>query len=317
MNQILSTTMPRNVENKYVEKEVKSKQTKQVDIKSLLKVFSLILILYGIFTIGSGSYSFYKNQKEQTRINNIPQITISSSSENSLALQVTSQINLAEVKYRWNDGKETVVNGNQEKFIQENITIPGGKNTLYVTAKNVDGQEVSYNNVYELASKIKITTSGNKVKITTESDKIIKYMTYRWDEEDEVTININSKKVDQEIDAKSGEHELTVITVDKDNNTDTKAIKVNGIFKPEVIVDVDETNSYFVIKASDDKEIKTIEFKLGRDEGKTYKVTVNKKEIVFPLIEQLKLVQGENYIVVTAYDSDNLSTTTELRQTKQ
>ena len=51
-------------------------------------------------------------------------------------------------------------------------------------------------------------------------------MTYRWDEEEEQTIDINSTTVDQEIDIPMGTHNITVVLVDINNKTTTKEQKV-------------------------------------------------------------------------------------------
>ena len=48
----------------------------------------------------------------------------------------------------------------------------------------------------------KFLKSGNKIKITCEGDKTISYMTYRWDEDDENTIQINDTTIDEENKAK-------------------------------------------------------------------------------------------------------------------
>ena len=60
-------------------------------------------------------------------------------------------------------------------------------------------------------------------------------MTYRWDDDDETTIQINDTKIEQEIDAKKGTHTLKVVVVDIDNKTDTKEQTIKGVSKPKVV----------------------------------------------------------------------------------
>ena len=60
MNQILA------IDNSDRGKEYKSKQKKSrgpVEISKILKFFSIILIVYGVLMIGTGSYSMYKNSQ--------------------------------------------------------------------------------------------------------------------------------------------------------------------------------------------------------------------------------------------------------------
>ncbi len=95
-------------------------------------------------------------------------------------------------------------------------------------------------------------------------------MTYRWDDEEEKTIQINNTTLEQEIDAIKGLHTLTVITVDEENNTDTKVQKINGVSKPKVSVTTDDSKSYFIIKASDDEKLSKLQFKINQDDNKEY-----------------------------------------------
>ena len=90
-------------------------------------------------------------------------------------------------------------------------------------------------------------------------------MTYRWDEEEETTIQINDTTVEQEIDAIKGLHTLTVIVVDENNNTDTKVQKINGVSKPTVSVTTDSEKTHFIIKATDDEKITKVEFRINQD----------------------------------------------------
>ena len=122
-----------------------------------------------------------------------------------------------------------------------------------------------YEKQYERQSNINFEVSGNKIKITAESEKTISYMTYRWDEEEEKTIQINDTSVEQEIDAIKGLHTLTVIMVDEDNNTDTKVQKINGVSKPKVSVVTDDSKSYFIITSSDDEKLSKVQFRINQD----------------------------------------------------
>ena len=102
-------------------------------------------------------------------------------------------------------------------------------------------------------------------------------MTYRWDDEEEKTIQINNTTLEQEIDAIKGLHTLTVITVDEENNTDTKVQKINGVSKPKVSVTTDDSKSYFIIKASDDEKLSKFISQVeeyNKDESHQHKVKI-------------------------------------------
>lgn len=304
MNQILSTSMP--MDNK--KKKEKKVNTNPVAIKSILKFFAIAMLIFGIFTIGTGAYAVFKNQSEQQEQNLEPSISIEDKDEETILLKVVHKKNIAKLEYRWNDGESTVVNGNNGKYIEKQIKVPSGKNTLHVLVVDEDGKEIPYEKQYERESKINFEVSGNKIKIIYEGDKKVSYMTYRWDEEEEKTIQINDTKIDQEIDAIKGLHTLTVIVVDEDNNTDTKVQKINGVSKPKITVAVDDAKQHFVIKASDDEKITTIVFRLNQDDNQYYTLNIadmNYNDIQYVL--PMELQSGENTIEVTIKNASGVT----------
>lgn len=304
MNQILSTSMP--MDNK--KKKEKKVNTNPVAIKSILKFFAIAMLIFGIFTIGTGVYAVFKNQSEQQEQNLEPSISIEDKDEETILLKVVHKKNIAKLEYRWNDEESTVVNGNNGKYIEKQIKVPSGKNTLHVLVVDEDGKEIPYEKQYERESKINFEVSGNKIKIIYEGDKKVSYMTYRWDEEEEKTIQINDTKIDQEIDAIKGLHTLTVIVVDEDNNTDTKVQKINGVSKPKITVAVDDANQHFVIKASDDEKITTIVFRLNQDDNQYYTLNIadmNYNDIQYVL--PMELQSGENTIEVTIKNASGVT----------
>ena len=304
MNQILSTSMP--MDNK--KKKEKKVNTNPVAIKSILKFFAIAMLIFGIFTIGTGAYAVFKNQSEQQEQNLEPSISIEDKDEETILLKVVHKKNIAKLEYRWNDEESTVVNGNNGKYIEKQIKVPSGKNTLHVLVLDEDGNEIPYEKQYERESKINFEVSGNKIKIIYEGDKKVSYMTYRWDEEEEKTIQINDTKIDQEIDAIKGLHTLTVIVVDEDNNTDTKVQKINGVSKPKITVAVDDAKQHFVIKASDDEKITTIVFRLNQDDNQYYTLNIadmNYNDIQYVL--PMELQSGENTIEVTIKNASGVT----------
>ena len=304
MNQILSTSMP--MDNK--KKKEKKVNTNPIAISSILKFFAIAMLIFGMFTIGTGAYAVFKNQSEQQEQNLEPSISIEDKDEETILLKVVHKKNIAKLEYRWNDEESTVVNGNNGKYIEKQIKVPSGKNTLHVLVVDEDGKEIPYEKQYERESKINFEVSGNKIKITYEGDKKVSYMTYRWDEEEEKTIQINDTKIDQEIDAIKGLHALTVIVVDEDNNTDTKVQKINGVSKPKITVAVDDAKQHFVIKATDDEKITTIVFRLNQDDNQYWTLNIadmNYNDIQY--VVPMELQSGENTIEVTIKNASGVT----------
>lgn len=306
MNQILSTSMPTN-NNK------KSKSSQPIAIGSILKFFAIAMSIFGILLVGVGGYSIYKGQSNQKDENIEPTISIENKTDNTIMLKITHKKNIDRVEYNWNNNEKIVINGNNGKYLEKEINIPSGTNTLHVLVVDIGGKEMTYEKQYELESNIDIVVSGNKIRITSEGDKTISYMTYRWDEEEEKTIQINSTSVDEEIEAIKGLHTLTVILVDEDNNTDTKQQKINGVSKPKIVMGIDEQKEHFVIQASDEEKLSKIEFILNKKENQKYVLNLENKdlkEIQYRLPDDLKLKDGENIIEVTVYNSSGVSEST-------
>ena len=306
MNQILSTSMPTN-NNK------KRNSSQPIAISSILRFFAIVMAIFGILVIVTGVYSIYKMQSSQQDVNIQPTISIENKTDNTIMLKITHKANIDRVEYNWNNNEKIVVRGNNGKYLEKEISIPSGKNTLHVLVVDEDGREMTYEKQYEIESKINLEVSGNKIRIIYEGDKTISYMTYRWDEDEEKTIQINDTSIDEEIDAIKGLHTLTVIVVDQDNNTDTKQQKINGVSKPKVDVGIDGQKEHFVIQASDEEKLSKIKFVLNEDEDQTFVLNLEEKdlkELQYTLPDSLKLKQGENTIEVTVYNSNGVSEST-------
>ena len=297
MNQILSTSMPVN------EKKIKNRNSKPIKIGTILRIFAIALLIFGTFMIGMGIYSIIGKQGKGQSENLQPSISIEDKSEDTILLKVVHSKNISKLEYRWNDEESTVVNGNNGKYIEKEIKVPSGTNTLHVLVVDADGNEIPYEKQYERQSNINFEVSGNKIKITCEEENQISYMTYRWDEEEEKTIQINDTKINQEIDAMKGLHTLTVIVVDVNNNTDTKVQKINGVSKPKVSVALSDDEKHFVIKSSDDEKLSSVEFKLNKDDN-------DMKEFNYTL--PMELQAGQNFIEVIVKNSNGITEETGL-----
>ncbi len=307
MNQILSTSMPVN------EKKIKNRNSKPIKIGTILRIFAIALLIFGTFMIGMGIYSIIGKQGKSQSESLQPSISIEDKSEDTILLKVVHSKNISKLEYRWNDEESTVVNGNNGKYIEKEIKVPSGTNTLHVLVVDADGNEIPYEKQYERQSNINFEVSGNKIKITCEEENQISYMTYRWDEEEEKTIQINDTKINQEIEALKGLHTLTVIVVDENNNTDTKVQKINGVSKPKVSVALSDDEKHFVIKSSDDEKLSSVEFKLNQDDNQDYIVNLDDKDMKeFNYTLPMELQAGQNFIEVFVKNSNGVTEETGL-----
>ena len=295
MNQILATQKPQSK---------KKRNNAQANINSITKVFATALIFFAIFLIGSGTYAIYKNQSNANKAIIKPTITLENESESTILLKVISENNLDTVTYYWNGSEETVINGEGKKYLEHQIDIKTGSNVLTVVAKDVNGGETSYSNQYTLNSNILIDSLDNgKISITYEGDKIITYMTYRWDEETETTVDINNTQVNEEIDARAGIHTLTVTLVDEENNTETKVQEINGVSTPTIEINFNEDYTKYVITLKDPIGLQEVIVTLNEDENQRFGQTLSGTEFQF----EIPLYEGsDNKMQVNVTNTGNI-----------
>ena len=290
MNQILSTS---NLE--------KNKKGGQIEIHTIIKFFSIILIIFGVIMISTASYAIYRKTVDKNNIPTKPSITEEQKDSKTVLLKVTHDKAIDKIEYSWNEEEIKTITGNGRKYIEQEIEIPGGTNTLYVSVIDIEGQEISNEQTYETEEIIKMEINNGKVKVSAEAETEISYMTYRWDEEQEEKIDINATTVEQEIEIPMGEHTLTVILVDENNETITKEQKVKGVVKPKVQVKLDENKENFLITITDDSGLDRVEFVIN-GENKTIKANESQKEMKI----KLPLKDGQNIVEITAYNLDGI-----------
>lgn len=289
MNQILS-----------VSNDNKKKKGQPAEISKVVRFFAIAIIIFGIFLIGTGSYAIYKDTTEVVEPTK-PKIEEETKEDGTVLLRVMHDKAIDTVEYYWNDDEPRIINGNGRKYIEQQIDIPGGVNTLNVRAVDVNGEETFYPKEYETEEVIKLEVVGNKLKISAEIETEILYMTYRWDDEEETTVEVNSQAIEQEIDIPMGEHALTVVLVDENNKSVTKEQKVKGVTKPLVKVSLDENIENYLIVISDETGLEKVEFVINGEE-KIITVDDNKKELKY----KLKLTSGENKLEIIAYNIDGI-----------
>ena len=303
LNQILSIETPRK------NRKSKTGNNTPIGIEKIIKFFAIVLIIFGIFMVGTGSYAMYQNSKLHENSAN-PTIQIEDTTATELTIIVKHNKELSKVTYKWNNEDEIEINCNGKNNIEEKVQIPTGKNTLYIYAVDVNGLETSMQKQYELQGDIDIVINSDKNKITIdlEGKEQLSYMTYRWDDEEETTIEIGDIKTTQIINnIPSGEHTLTVVVVDINNKTETKTQQVKGVSKPKINVTTD--GSKFIIKASDEEGIKKIQFILNETEksvihlDQIWELPEDRREYKY----EYPIKEGENKLEVRVYNESNVS----------
>ena len=322
MNQILNTKLPekkeKKIENIYGSNNYGgnnynkySKNQKPADIKKVIIVFVIFLVIFAISIIGAASYSIYQNSVEKAA-NTKPIITIGEIDEDTINLKIKHDKSISKLVYSWNDEEEIEIETDSKKTVEQEIDIKKGINTLTIKATDINGQKVESSNKFTLLETVTIDfqMEVNNVKVLLDSEKTISYITYRWDEEEEIKIDIDSKQSEQNILVPKGEHTLTVIAVDEDNKTTTKEKTVKGVVEPEIETYVDETGK-FIITLKDESGLEKIEL-IANETDKLEKELEGKKEVKFGYM----LKDGENIIKIRLTNVDGVNVEKEFSETK-
>ncbi len=131
MNQILYTT--------------EGKPKGPLPIKTIVKFFAFCIIGLGAIFIGEGTYSLISNDSSKNTIvdNTVPVIEFAKDGNNAV-VSIKHNKGIYVIKYKWNDGEETIVRGNSKnEFVISDLNIPAGTSTLNVTAIDDNNKSAS------------------------------------------------------------------------------------------------------------------------------------------------------------------------------
>ena len=277
MNQILST------ENNYKQKKPKMNNT--LDMRKIMIIFSALIIIFALVIVGAKVIGMIKEKsKEQSGVVgnlNKPQIKINQDG-NIYTLEVTYDEGLEQVKYWWNE--ETVIERPQhgsERFQIQNQIPEGDYNVLHVVAIGNDGSTNEVNQEFISESTIIdenkpiidlfYSETTAKIDIIARSEIGIDQLTYRWNEEEEITIEHTQegqKEIKITIDAKRGVNDLYITATDVEGNIQTKENVIKGIRSPDIKVELVNRN--------------TISISISHDMGfKKIVININGQELIY------------------------------------
>lgn len=285
-------------------------------IKSILRFFSISLILLGAIFIGKGSYALYQNYElsKQEVDNTVPEIAFEQE-ENNAIITISHNKGISKIKYNWEDQSETIKQGNSEKtIILDNISIPTGINTLYVTAIDENGKttEKSYEYAYDGIAIDFAIVDNTYIKITASDVKGLSYITYKWNSGEEVTAypaGDNNTVIEQQTEIPSGLNTLSITAINLENKTLTKNQNVKGNHPPKIQLYLQGND--LVVMVSDEEGIDKIiqqinlnepqEIPVGGAEQYSYRYEIADDENIIVKITAIdvegveKIYYGKNY----------------------
>lgn len=301
MNQILFTNNNNNNYNK-------------VDTQKIIIIFAIAIILVAIIIAGLKIYGIYKAKKNDVS-NVVPEILITSNGTKEATIKVTCEDGIQYLVYTWNDEDENRVNLNGSTSFERILEMPEKTiNTLkveVVSINNVTGSktEVFENSIDSVKPTVdSITIVDKKLNIEVSDDNGIKYLAYKWENEEEVIINADENdniKMKAEIDIQRGTYKLQIRVVDIYENEELLSRLVTGVNEPEItVIKYGDTVN---ISVTHDMGFKKIEFIINNsvyvyDENFS-KYDKNKTEVKF----DFPLKAGENKVQINAYSLEKMS----------
>lgn len=288
----------------------------------IVRIFAIILVIFSICLLGSGVYSLYKNKKTQEVHEEKPKYAEITAVQEGEKVYITVNHDKAIEKmiYSWNTSAERAVQGGGEKKLEKELDLPAGTNTLHIKVIDVNGVETSYEEEFTAESGLDIlnpvividVVNGQdeeklkKLKITAKDETALDFITYRWNDEEEVKVEAdeeNSKEISLEIDILKGTNDITIVAVDSSNNTTTETKSFTAVTKPEIVVTLSEDGSSLDITATHEKGITKVFYTLN---GKEYQGTFDDKPTTVQFSQGLD--EGYNRFILTVTSAEATET---------
>ena len=253
----------------------------------IIKVFAFLLMIIAIALIGSGVYSLTKNKKDTESSKREPVQTIEAlinaeqDEENGkVVISVSSEITINKLIYNWDKGTEKVISGENKLTMDESIDLPAGTHTLTIKVIDSENHETTKSFSFEAENGIDTTppeitleiTEQKKLLVTATDDTEIAFITYMWNEEEQITVEAEEegqKQIKVELEIPKGKNTINVIAVDSSETPNTKSATktLDGVTKPGIDYSLSSDSSVLTLICTHENGIKNIFYTFN---GKDY-----------------------------------------------
>ena len=288
-----------------------NKKNGTLEIKTVVMIFSICIILFGIILVGKGSFAIISNISNNN-LENIPVVTMSQEG-NTIKLTVKHDKAIDKIVYNWNSKQEYMLLGKGRTDLTEEIEVPEGENLLTVKITDIEGKIVSYTRQCKstdedvIKPEIELLVENSKVKIVAKDETQIDYIKYYWNNEDETKVEAREdspKQIEENLSIIKGENTLTIIAVDKNGNETKKEQTFKGAKKPTV--ELYREGQELIVKVTDEEGVQKIEYTINGEQYSTDPnntgESLNLKEVEF----RQPLASGSNTITIKAYNISGL-----------
>lgn len=107
-----------------------------------------------------------------------------------------------------------------------------------------------------------ISLAGGIIKVTARDETELDYLSYKWNDEEEVRVEVTNdkNKIETNIEILQGSNNLHIVVADKAGNIEEKTQTFKGTIRPEVRLLVNETGDKVIIEAECADGLEKIEF---------------------------------------------------------
>lgn len=225
-------------------------QSNPNDIKKIIKVFAIIVLVFGVVLGGVGIVSAINNKSSDDTETNVvtePTIVAEKDSESTVKLEVTYTETIETVEYNWDDETSQVLKGSSDQttITKEGIGIPTGTHDLYVKVTDINGNE--YNKTFEFSCEEGIDSIDPKAdviqqnyvaEIVATDETALAFMTYSINGGEEVTVEASEDdktKISKVIELEEGQTvTISVRAVDESNNETIYTTTLTVYAKPVI-----------------------------------------------------------------------------------
>ena len=294
------------------------KKSSRDELRNVLTFFAVAIIIFGIVLTAQGGYVTAQNISKQIKIEQQrkeeakgPNIEIQKQEE-SITIIIENDKPIYTVAYNWNGSNEKTIDAQAKTKFQTTVDLPIGTNILNIIVTDVNHKVYRYEKEYYVEGTGKPTvelsvTNKNQIKMKAKDIFGLQAIEYSWNNGEIVTVKPNEEDnttIETTVDIPLGQNTLNVIATNINGFQTSKTLDIKGIKKPEVTL-LKETGGLY-IKVEDAEGVKEINYTLN---GKKYTINsayfgTNNKVVEYTQ----PLADGENYIILEAYNTSGIVT---------
>ena len=222
----------------------------------IVRILAIFLIVFAVLLIGIAVYSRVsensgkKNPTEEVTYTDAKISYEIDEEENKVKVRVSHDKVITKFSYNWDNGKVRDIDGNGKSEFETELDLSKGSHVLYVNVTDSEGHISTDNKTFQsdngkdiINPNINISPEmieGKAVVVITATDETeMDYITYRWNNDEEVKVTVDDvdnnedrKKIVVELEIYEGSNDLSIFARDKAGNQANLQKSLNGLLNP-------------------------------------------------------------------------------------